>query len=125
MKWIKRAFRRVFYWVWGRELGGLRSASTQALGTAQLAFDEVKRLKSQLSALQAIDLDLHHYGHVVIITRVEGSDRVKIIDVVPELTLEQYRLLVRDVEDRYGARLSHVDGPHTIPREIFFTGEGR
>jgi len=125
MRWIRRALRRVFYWVWGQELGGVRSASTQAVGFAQSAFDEVKRLRGQLSALQALDVDLHHYGHAVIITRVGGADRVKIVDIASDLTVAQYRDLITGLERDFGARLSHVDGPHTIPRELFFTGEGR
>ena len=125
MRWIRQALRRVLYWVWGQELGGVRSASTQAVGHAQSALAEVKRLRSQMSALQAIDVDLHHYGKAVIITRVEGGDRVKIVDIAPDMTLEQYRALVQDIVERFGARVSHVDGPHMMPRELFFTGEGR
>lgn len=124
-KRILGAFKRLFFWVWGDELRGLRQAVANAKGEAQLAVDEVKGLRKQLSAVMAIDVDLHDGGKVVLLSRVNGQDRCKIIGIERDLTAEQYRDFVQSVEKTYGARARWADTPQGWPNAYVLTGEGR
>lgn len=122
---ILGALKRLFYWVWGDEIGGLRRAIVTANGSAELAVGEVKALRKQLSAVMAIDVDLHEGGKVVLLSRVNGQDRCKIIPIERDLTAEQYRDFVKGVEATYGARARWADTPQGWPGAYVLTGEGR
>ncbi|UCF48536.1 MAG: hypothetical protein JSU89_15450 [Myxococcales bacterium] len=122
---IRGILKRLLYWIWAEEIGGLRTAATQALGNAVSAVEEVKRLRKQLSAVMAIDVDLHDGGKAVLLTRVNGEDRCKIIPIEPDLTMEQYRAFVKSIEETYGARVRYADMPAGWPKAYVLTGEGR
>jgi hypothetical protein len=122
---IRSILKRLLYWAWHEEIGGLRSASVQAVGTASVAVDEVRILRKQMSAAMAIDVDLHDGGKVILLSRVGGEDRCKIIPIGVDLSAEQYRDFVLLIEETYGARSSFADVPRGWPKTFVLTGEGR
>lgn len=117
--------KRLLYWAWSEEIGGLRSSALLAVGEAAQAIEEVKCLRKNLSAVMAIDVDLHEGGKAVILSRVNGEDRCKIIPIERDLTIDQYRDFVKSIEETYGARVRHVDMPAGWPKGYVLTGEGR
>ncbi len=109
--WLRAQAKKAFYWVWDEEIGGVRRAASQALGQAAAASRAVTKLHGQMSSLLALDVSLHETGKIIVMTRVDGRDRVKIVDMPREVTAQQYRELVEEFQERYGARVGFVDAP--------------
>ena len=83
----------------------------KAEASAQAATAMVRELRKQMSAALAIDVTLKETGKVIIMTRIGGQDRVRIIDTKPMMTVREYRQLVESLEAQYGAKTVWVDGP--------------
>ena len=83
----------------------------KAEASAQAASTMVRELRKQMSAALAIDVTLKETGKVIVMTRIGGQDRVKIIDTKPMMTVREYRQLVESLEVEYGAKTVWVDGP--------------
>lgn len=83
----------------------------QALAKADASVAMVKELRRQMSAVMAIDVGMHEAGKIIIMSRVQNQDRVKIVDVKPKMTVAEYRQLVESLESEYGASPTWVDGP--------------
>lgn len=119
MTWAQKAAKRLIRWAVGDELGSLAVVVREAESSARRALMAVQTYHRQLSALQALDVDLHGGGKVILLTRVQERDRIKIIDIAPKMTVQQYQQFVEEIKERYGARLHWVDTPITVPREVF------
>lgn len=92
----------------------IKAAVTQAGkadAMAKAAMAQVRELRRQMSAALALDVGLKEAGKVIIMSRVNGQDRVKIIDTKPQMTLAEYRQLVESLEAEFGAKAVWVDGP--------------
>jgi len=92
----------------------IKAAVTQgekAATLAQAALAQVRDLKRQMSACLAIDIGLKESGKVIILTRINGQDRVKIVDTKRDMTIPEYRGLIESLEREYGARTTWIDGP--------------
>lgn len=85
--------------------------ATKAEHKADAAMVMVRELRRQMSAALALDVGLKEAGKVIIMSRVNGQDRVKIVDTKPQMTLAEYRQLVESLESEYGAKTVWVDGP--------------
>lgn len=126
IRWIKRLVRRVVCWALNRDLRRLQQDVREGWQAAGAAQKEVGKLRQQLSAVQAIDVDLHGGGKAIILTRVNGNDRCKIVEIAADFTVEQYRHLVQQLESTYGASPVWLDAPVSVPREFFIVdGKGR
>jgi len=88
------------------------SKADKAEATAQASLAQVRELRRQMSAALAIDVGIKESGKVIILTRINGQDRVKILDTKPHMTIAEYRGLVESLEAEYGAKPNWVDGPH-------------
>ena len=84
--------------------------AAKAQATAQASLAQVRELRRQMSAALAIDIGLKESGKVIILSRVNGQDRVKILDTKPAMTLSEYRGLVESLEAEYGVKANWVDG---------------
>ena len=93
------------------DLKGAMAKADKATSTAQASLAMVRELRRQMSAALAIDVGLKEAGKVIILSRVNGQDRVKIIDTKPTMTLQEYRTLVESLEAEYGVKANWVDGP--------------
>jgi hypothetical protein len=92
----------------------IKHAVTQAekaATLAQAALVQVRDLKRQMSAALAVDVSLRDTGKVILLTRINGQDRVKILDVAPNMTIVEYRNFIEGVAEKYGARPVWIDGP--------------
>lgn len=125
IRWIKRLVRRVVCWALDRDLGRLQREAKEAAGWSRQAVADVGKLRQQFSAAQALDVDLHGGGKAIILTRVNGNDRCKIVEIAPDFSVEQYRHLVQQLESTYGAPPQWIDAPISVPRELFVVGKGR
>lgn len=85
--------------------------ATKAENKAEAALAMVRELRRQMSAALAIDVGLKESGKIIILSRVNGQDRVKILDTKPRMTIPEYRQLVESLEKEYGAQTVWVDGP--------------
>jgi hypothetical protein len=83
----------------------------KAHNTAQASLSQVRDLKRQMSAALAIDIGIKEFGKVIILTRINGQDRVKIVDTKPQMTIPEYKRLVESLEREYGATTTWIDGP--------------
>ena len=81
----------------------------EALANSSLTISEVKNLKSQMSIAMAIDTSLKGQGKVIILTRVNEIDKVKIIDTKPNMTIAEYKELIESLEAQYGNNMVWVD----------------
>ena len=86
--------------------------------TAQASLVQVRELKRQMSAALAIDIGIKEAGKVIILTRINGQDRVKIVDTKPQMTIPEYKRLVESLEKEYGATATWVDGPQAAVEYI-------
>jgi hypothetical protein len=78
---------------------------------SQASLSQVRELKRQMSAALAIDIGIKESGKVIILTRINGQDRVKIVDTKPQMTITEYKRLVESLEREFGAQATWVDGP--------------
>jgi len=83
----------------------------KAHNTAQASLSQVRELRRQMSAALAIDIGIKESGKVIILTRINGQDRVKIVDTKPTMTILEYKRLVESLEREFGAGVTWVDGP--------------
>jgi hypothetical protein len=86
----------------------------KAVAAADAAVGEVKSLRKQLATLMAIEPGFGAMGKAVILARVGDQDRVKILDIKPELTLAEYKALVEQLKAEYGVK-EPAWGTHTLP----------
>ena len=61
--------------------------------------------------LGAVDIGiLHDRGWLILCARIDGRDWVKIQEIKPEMTMEEYRFLVKELEN-IGAQFRFFDAP--------------
>ena len=72
---------------------------------------ELQTLKNRFTSLIAVDWGFKKSGKIILLTRMNGKDRVKIIDCKPGMSREEYNLTIRELEEKYGAQLEWDDGP--------------
>ena len=73
MNWLKRMIRKLVIWAFNKQ--------TQ-----------------QLRDIVGIDVNQYDYGYLIIMTKVQGTDRVKVIPIPPELNFTVYKKLVQVLE---------------------------
>ena len=95
----------------GADIKAAVAQAAKAQATAQASLAQVRELRRQMSAALAIDIGLKESGKVIILSRINGQDRVKILDTKPTMTLAEYRGLVESLEAEYGVKANWVDGP--------------
>lgn len=101
--WSVQAYHR-------RDIDSLIAFRTEAyrrLGAAEAVCVQVK-------ALQAVDVNFHDTGKIVVIARVGSQDVVKIVDIPKQTTMVDYKRMVAQIEQLYGARPAFVDMPHGV-----------
>ena len=81
----------------------------QALSKADASVMMVKELRKQLSACMAIDVGFKDSGKIIILSRVQNQDRVKILNVKPDMTVNEYRSLITGLQEQYGAEPIIID----------------
>jgi hypothetical protein len=87
------------------------------LDEKQSRFEE--QLRGQLAAWQAIDVGAKDSGKFILCVRVRGKDLVQVIDVQPEMSIDEYRRLKEELESRYGARARWIDTPLGFDKAFF------
>jgi hypothetical protein len=90
----------------GRDLGAkvLEAATVakRALQSAEAAVAEVRLLRQQMAAAMALDVSFKEAGKVIILTRIGDQDRVKFLDIKPEMTALEYKALVERLKEDFG-----------------------
>ncbi len=135
MTYLKRLLRRLVLWAIEDDLIAFNDNLTRNLSNACQSYvsrattglhAEARRLaqgvRSEVAALQALDVDFHKRGKVIIVARIGGRDIVKVIDVCPEWKVGDYRKLVLHVEQVFGAQLRWLDAPGGCPSQDYFRG---
>lgn len=74
----------------------------KAVQAAEAAVAEVRALRAQMSALMALDVGFKGAGKVILLTRIGDQDRIKIIDIKPQLTALEYKALVDKLKLEFG-----------------------
>ena len=77
----------------------------------------VSRLTDQLKALQACDIDFKNAGKIILIAQVAGRDIVKIINIPRQISMNDWRRMIDDVEHRFGAKPSFIDEPSRLMKD--------
>ena len=96
-------------------VASIGSTADLACKRAQNAVDEVKSLRKQMAAAQALDVGFQESGKLIVLSRIGDQDRVKIIDIKPTLTLAEYRTLVDRIKEDFGVGDPNwVDAPPGI-----------
>ena len=81
-------------------------------------IERLATLEDKMSALQAVDVDFHGYGNIVIIARIGKQDIVKIIPVKKAMKMKDYIYLAKSLETRYGAEPEYWDAPDGMGKYI-------
>lgn len=89
----------------------LGSKVAEAVSKANAAVREVRELRAQLTALQAMDIGFHERGKVIVLASINGKDRVKIIETKMEMSPLEYKQLAETIKRDYGAQPRFVDAP--------------
>jgi hypothetical protein len=95
----------------GTDIKAAVDQAAKAHAVAQASLAQVRELRRQMSAALAIDIGLKESGKIIIMTRINGQDRVKILDTKRDMTIPEYRGLVESLEMEYGAKTTWIDGP--------------
>lgn len=69
----------------------------------------VRLLQRQLTSLQAIDQTWHEGGKIIVLAHVGEKDYIKIIQMKPKVTIQEYQEMVKHLEALYGARAVFID----------------
>ena len=96
--------------------------AARAARDAQAAINQVKFLQNQMSAAQAIDMSLRGTGKIILMTRIQGRDKVKILDCKPEMTVLEYKALVDALIREYGAQVGWADMPIHVKDDVIVRG---
>lgn len=108
---FRALMRGAINWAMGDDWLG-SAVRHEVAGRLEIVSAAVRKLREQLSACQALDVGLHgDGGKAIVMTRVNGQDRVKIVDIAPNVTLEQYRQIVEGLQATYGAPPRWIDKP--------------
>lgn len=73
-----------------------------------------EQLLKRYNALIAIDWHFHESGKLILLTKVNGRDRVKIFNIDPSMSSQAYGELVFGIEQKYGVKLTHFDAPPRV-----------
>jgi len=95
----------------GERITALNSRVTEALTKANAAVTEVREMRKQMTALQALDIGFQEQGKVIVLAHIGGKDRVKIIETKREMSPLEYKRLAESIKRDYGAEPKFVDAP--------------
>ena len=116
--WLKGALRRLIMWAvaedFNAEVERNRASMRAQYDAMNRSHKETwDRTLAQLQALQALDVPYgRDMGKLIIISRIDGRDVVKIIDIAQNFPLREFKDLVTRTEEMYGAKPKFVDEPH-------------
>ena len=77
------------------------------------------RLVDRIAALQALDIDYKNKGKIIICASVAHRDIVHIIDIPHDTSWEDWRIMTKEIESQYGARVEWVDSIPTIDKNFW------
>lgn len=97
-----------------KDVGDAVRKAAHAVAKADAAVTMVKELRKHMSAAMAIDVGFKEAGKVIILSRVQGQDRVRIVDVKPKMTVQEYKQLIESLESEYGVAPTWVDAPQGV-----------
>lgn len=86
----------------GAKLGEAVKTAEKALSVAQAAVEEVRLLRRQMAAAQALDVGFKETGKLILLTRIGDQDRVKILDMKPTMTAQEYKAVVERLKEDLG-----------------------
>lgn len=121
-QWIQTRLRDLIMWAAGDYFAEtLKQHLVTLTTTTHAARDHLARenakqwrlLNDKITALQAIDtaLDGRDRGKIIIIATVRGQDIIKILDIPRGTSIDEHRRMIKEIEERYGARPEFLDAP--------------
>lgn len=138
MKWLQQLLRRLVVWAVEDYMDAVTKLHLATITTAahasrdHLAKENGKQwrlingkfdaLREQISALQAIDVDYHESGQIIVLANVSGRAVVKTVKIPKNMPLPEMKQLVDDIERRYGAPPLHVDTPSPFLEQYLWEG---
>lgn len=131
MKVLQKLLRRLILWA-ARDYfeETLKQHLVTIVTTTHAACDRLAKenvrqwrlLNNKIASLQAIDVPFSRDGgKIAIIARVGGRDIVQVIDIAADITMKELSDMIRELEQRFGARPSHVDGPPAAKQFLMFS----
>jgi hypothetical protein len=88
-----------------------RIIENDCASTQELLTKEIKRLRAEIGACQALDVGIRERSKIIICAHVGNRDIVKIIEIAHNFDLIRFKTLVRHLESTYGAKLEFEDLP--------------
>lgn len=127
---IKSLLQRLILWAAGDYLDAkvdkvihqLRLGAANAVAGARRQNNEHwEQIRDQIAALQAIDVDYHEErGKLILIASVGGRDIVKILQIPRGHTVPEWKQMVCELEQRYGAQPRFVDEPSPFMEQVLW-----
>jgi nitrate reductase NapAB chaperone NapD len=120
-QWIQTRLRDLIMWAAGdyldtkvdKVIHQLRLRADNAVSSMNRQNREHwEQIRDQVTALQAIDVEYHEErGKLILVASVGGKDIVKIIQIRRGHSILEWKQMVDEIEQRYGARPRFVDSP--------------
>jgi hypothetical protein len=99
-----------------------KDLALSASGEAARALRVANRAEGQVKSVMALDVGYKGEGWLVLITKVNGTDRVCLKRIKPDMSLREYKFLVDQLRQDYGGVLTHVDQIRgAVPRHFWDT----
>jgi len=76
-------------------------------------------IRKELKGFQALDVNYHDYGHIILCLSVNNQDYCHIINIRRGQTLKEYKEMCAMIESRYGISPHFVDSPQGIGLDEF------
>ena len=88
-----------------------RIIENDCASTQELLTKEIKRLRAEIGAVQALDVGIRERSKIIICAHAGSRDIVKIIEIPHNFDMIRFKTMVRQIETTYGARLEFEDLP--------------
>jgi hypothetical protein len=81
---------------------------------ARESLAQSQKLRDQVGCLMAVDVGYREGGKVIVLVRVGTQDMVKIIDIPPKMTLDEYKMIIARLEHDFGTGPRWTDAPRWV-----------
>lgn len=68
-------------------------------------------IEKRWAALQSLDVNFHGPSKLILCAHTEKGDRIKIIDLDEKMSWQDMEIFVREIEEKYGAKIHSIDAP--------------
>lgn len=84
--------------------------------------DLVEFFRKHFSTSAALDINLRHAGAIILMCKVNGQDMVQTFFMQPNMSVEEWKRTITELDQRFGFRPEYIDSPKGMFPHNYFRG---